>query len=222
MTNERPIPTGEGLTFEKVWAALMENREQMKETDRLIKETREETDRQMKEAREETDRQMKETREQIKKTSEQMEKTDLLFGNLVNRFGELAEHLVAPRIVERFNELGYHFDASVPNGYRIHDEKGKEKTQIDILLENGDCIMAVEVKATPRIQDISHHIKRLEILRKHRKKHHDTRKIYGAMAGAVFGIKEKQAAVEAGFYVITQSGDTMNIEIPDDFTPNVW
>ena len=82
--------------------------------------------------------------------------------------------------------------------------------------------MAVEVKATPRIQDISHHIKRLEILRKHRSKHHDTRKIYGAMAGAVFGFKEKQAAVEAGFYVITQSGDTMNIEIPDDFTPNVW
>ncbi|MDR1247782.1 MAG: hypothetical protein LBK63_00620 [Treponema sp.] len=30
---------GEGLTFEKVWAALMENREQMKETDRRMKET---------------------------------------------------------------------------------------------------------------------------------------------------------------------------------------
>lgn len=29
---------GEGLTFEKVWAALMENREQMKETGEQIKE----------------------------------------------------------------------------------------------------------------------------------------------------------------------------------------
>jgi hypothetical protein len=29
---------GEGLTFEKVWAALMENRKQMKETDKQIKE----------------------------------------------------------------------------------------------------------------------------------------------------------------------------------------
>ncbi|MDR1287898.1 MAG: hypothetical protein LBK08_09850, partial [Treponema sp.] len=31
--------TGEELTFEKVWAALMENREQMKATDRQMKAT---------------------------------------------------------------------------------------------------------------------------------------------------------------------------------------
>ena len=30
---------GEGLTFEKVWAALMENREQIKETGLQLKET---------------------------------------------------------------------------------------------------------------------------------------------------------------------------------------
>jgi len=43
-TNERPIPTGEGLTFEKVWAMFQETdrkfqetREQMEETSRSIK-----------------------------------------------------------------------------------------------------------------------------------------------------------------------------------------
>jgi len=35
--NEPPI--GEGLTFEKVWAALMEDRERQKETERFLKES---------------------------------------------------------------------------------------------------------------------------------------------------------------------------------------
>ena len=185
-TNERPIPTGEGLTFEKVWAMFQE------------------------------------TREQINELREESKKTDRKIGELGNRFGELAEHLVAPGIAERFNELGYRFDAAAPGGYKIFDSKGNEKTEVDILLENGDCIMAVEVKTRPKIQDIDHHIKRLEILREHRNKHHDTRKIFGAVAGAVFGSAEKQAAVKAGFYVIVQSGDTVKIEIPDGFSPNEW
>ena len=213
-TNERPIPTGEGLTFEKVWAMFQETDKKFQETDRQIKETSE----QMKE----TDRLIKELREESKETDRLMKELGTRFGDLNNRFGELAEHLVAPGIVERFKELGYRFDASIDRGYRIYDDKGKDKTEIDILLENGDCVMAVEVKSNPRIQNITHHIKRLEILREHRNKHHDTRKIYGAIAGAVFGREEKQATVEAGFYVLTQSGDTMKIEMSNDFTPNEW
>ncbi|MDR1955709.1 MAG: hypothetical protein LBQ30_02510, partial [Treponema sp.] len=63
-----------GLNFEQVWAALMENRQQMKETDRQIKE---------------------------------LQKS---MGYLNNRFGELAEHLVIPNIVQKFNALEYQFD----------------------------------------------------------------------------------------------------------------
>ena len=200
MTNERPIPTGEGLTFEKVWAMFQE-------TDKKFQETRE---------------QMKETDRQMKETDRKLGELGIRFGDLGNRFGELAEHLVAPGIVERFNELGYRFDAVASGGYKIFDTKGNEKTEIDILLENNDCIMAVEVKAKPKIQDIPHHIKRLKILKEYRSKHHDTRKIYGAIAGAIFGNEEKQAAFEAGFYVLVQSGDTMKIEFPCEFTPSEW
>jgi hypothetical protein len=54
-------PSGEGLTFDKVWASLIELRESQKEShqeiDRMLKETVE----QMKE----TDRRMKETDKQI-------------------------------------------------------------------------------------------------------------------------------------------------------------
>jgi hypothetical protein len=32
----------------------------------------------------------------------------------------------------------------------------------------------------------------------------------------------KKAALKAGLYVLTQSGDTMNIEKPEWFSPSEW
>ena len=82
--------------------------------------------------------------------------------------------------------------------------------------------MAVEVKATPAVKDVEHHIKRLEILSDHYRKKNEYRKVQGAIAGAIFGKTEKEATLEAGFYVIEQSGDTMKIEVPAGFTPREW
>ena len=199
--NERPMPTGEGLTFEKVWAMSQETDRKLQELFLAIKET----DRQMKE----TDRQMKET--------------DRKMGDLYNRFGEMAEHLVAPGIAARFNELGFHFDSIMPGGIKIVDEQRKTKAEVDLLLENGEYIIAIEVKATVRLNDVEHHIRRLEILREHRdKKHEKPKKIQGAIAGAIFGSAEKKAVREAGLYVLEQSGDTMRMDIPGDFIPREW
>ena len=195
MTHDYP----KGVTPEEVWAILRDVAERQKETDRIVKETAE--------SQKETDRRMKET--------------DIRMGFLNNRFGELAEHLVAPGIEEKFNALGYKFIAAL-KGYELRDEKGNVKTQIDILLENGSCIMAVEVKSKPKMQDIEHHIKRLEILRQYRNKTNDNRKIYGTIAGAIFGEAEKKACIEAGFYAIEQTGDTMRIDVPEGFAPKEW
>ncbi|MCL2831624.1 MAG: hypothetical protein FWD78_00505 [Treponema sp.] len=199
---------GEGLTFEKVWAALMENREQMKDTDARLKET---------------DRLVKETAARIKETDAQMKKTDSRMGELGNRFGELAEYLVAPSIAEKFNELGFHFRHISPGGHTIWDKNGKKIAQIDLLLENGESIIAVEIKAKPHLQDISHHEKRLEILKESRKDEKFTRKkIMGALAGAIFPDDVKAAALEAGFYVLEQTGDTMRIKEPEKSKLRVW
>ncbi|MCL2878354.1 MAG: hypothetical protein FWF13_06200 [Acidobacteria bacterium] len=182
-----------GITFEQVWAGLMENRKQMEETDRLIRETQKE-----------------------------MRETGRRMGYLSNRFGELAEHLVAPGIGKRFNELGYRFESMASRGCEVFGDDGKVKTEIDILLENGETLIAVEVKSKPSVKDAEHHIKRLEILREARNRLHDKRKIMGAIAGAVFGAKEKDAACQAGLYVIEQSGDTMKIDMPQGFIPREW
>jgi len=202
--SDRPIPTGEGLTFEKVWAMFQESDRRMKETEREIKEIQ------------------KETALEMKKTSRKMRMLNKQMGGLHNSFGEMAEHLVAGSIEKRFNELGYHFNAVAPGGYKVFDDTGKVIAQVDLQLENGDYIMAVEVKAKVHAWDIEHHVKRLELLRKHWDKRGDKRVIRGALAGAIFGSIEKQAAIEAGLYVLVQSGDTMRLELPDGFVPQEW
>jgi len=159
--------------------------------------------------------------EKQRQTEEQMKKTDERMGFLSNRFGELAEHLVAPGINERFNELGYHFSELAEGGLTIK-ENGKVTAEIDLLLQNGNTVMAVEVKAKPKLKHIEEHIKRLEILRDHRHALNDKRKVEGAIAGAIFGIEEKKATLEAGLYVIEQSGDTMKINVPEGFIPKKW
>jgi hypothetical protein len=75
--------------------------ESRRETERLIQESQRETDRLMRESQREMERVVKETSRSV--------------GGLQNSFGELAEHLVAPNIEEKFNALGYHFKGFFPN-----------------------------------------------------------------------------------------------------------
>ena len=182
-----------GATPEDVWAALRDVAERQKRTD-----------------------------EQIKKTEKLVKRNARQMGDLHNSFGRLAEHLVAPKIHERFNERGYFFEEMATKGCTIRGKDGKIRAEIDLLLLNGDTILAVEVKATPKVKHIEEHIKRLEILRDQYRKLNDKRQVEGAIAGAIFGADEKKATIEAGLYVIEQSGDTVKIEVPDGFVPRRW
>jgi hypothetical protein len=185
------------------------------ETDRQMKEIREQHDKEFQESKWKSEQEWKEIREQVKAT-------DKKFGELGIRFGEVVEHLVAAGIEEKFNKLGYHFSEVAPEGHKIFDDNGQKKAQIDILLENGETVMAVEVKSKPNNKDIKEHIERLQILRESRSRIEDKRKIEGAIAGAVFKDNVKTAARDAGLFVIVQAGDTMNIEVPEGWKPRAW
>jgi Holliday junction resolvase-like predicted endonuclease len=130
--------------------------------------------------------------------------------------------LVAPGIAKRFNELGFHFADIADGNYKILDEKGAIRAEIDLLLENGETIIAVEVKTEPAEKDIPHHIRRLEILWADKDAQHDRRKILGGIAGAIFPKEVKELTQEAGLYVLEQSDDTIQLDVPDDFTPHTW
>jgi hypothetical protein len=178
--------TANPLSFESVWAALMENREQLKETDRLVKET---------------DRIVKANAHEI--------------GKLSKRMGEVVEFMVAPNLCEKFREFGFNFSQSNQNTV-VSDRANKISFEIDVKLENYSKAMLVEVKTKPTTKDVKEHIKRLEKMRKYADLHGDKRTFLGAVAGAVMTDNVKEFVLKQGFFAIEPSGETYNIIPPDN------
>ncbi|MDR2865296.1 MAG: hypothetical protein LBV68_06800, partial [Spirochaetaceae bacterium] len=89
------------------------------------------------------------------------------------------------------------------------------------VFQNGEDIMIVEVKTHPTTDDIVRHAKRMTLLQT--RDMYPGLNLYGAIAAAVIDDETREAAIEQGFYVLEQSGDTMKI-LPDDpdFKPRRW
>ena len=203
-----------GASPAEIWAIL---RETTIKQDTLTLQMQE-TDRQLRLQMQETDRKLKEF---IDESSRQRKEADKKFGELSNRFGELAEHLVAPNIREKFNALGLTF-GEVSKNKEIVDDEGNSIAEIDILLENDTTVMVVEVKAKPNEKDVDKHIKRMEVLRRRADTRKDARSFLGAIAGAIMTNEVRNCIIKNGFYAIEQTGDTVKINVPESFKPRRW
>jgi uncharacterized coiled-coil DUF342 family protein len=202
-----------GAFFEEFMAGMRELRKFQEEIARQMQET----DRRM----QETDRQMQETDRRMQETEKQMKETDKRVGEITNRFGDMVEHMVIPNLLIKFGELGFTFTKA--NRTEIRDKEHNLFTEVDALLENGDKVMAVEIKTKPGIGDIDRHIERMEKLRAYADLHDDRRVYLGAIAGVVFSEGEKIYALKKGLYVIEPSGDTFNITPPTgSYHPHEW
>jgi hypothetical protein len=229
------IPQPPVVTFEEIREMFRESARRHQEIAQIVKETSEqmkETDRQQKEtarAVKETAEQLKETERAVKETSKQMKETDRKFkgmckqfGELGVRFGELGEHLVAPGIERIFNEIGFEFDEITAN-YQIYGDKKNLLTEIDLLLDSDSIMLVVEVKIKPVPYDIIRHLDRIAICRDYLLKNNMAdKKIIGAVAGVIFEPKVCAETIAAGFYAITQSGDTVKFATPPNFEPHIF
>ena len=234
--SEKSIDYQKDLTFEQVWASIQKlgdkierltekydaifEREHQEREEREAKERQEREKREDREAKERqaNDERMRKLQETIDQTSRDLNKN---MGALSNTFGTLVEHLVAPNIAEKFNNLGYHFNKIWQRGLEIH-ENGQIVTEVDIVLENDETIALVEIKSKPNMRDIKEHLERMQIVRRDFERSKNTKELIGAVAGAVFPDFVKQFAIETGFYVITQTGDTVKIDVPENFKPRIF
>jgi hypothetical protein len=162
-----------------------------------------------------------ETDRKFQETDRKMQETDRKISNLGSRIGDLVEQMFAPNILEKFNKLGYAFGKVAPR-VRYSDSRGRHIAEVDLLLENGDAVLAVEVKTTLTNNDVRDHVKRMGMLRRYAGEHQDKRKLLGAVAGAVASEGVKAFALKNGFFVLEQSGDTVRITVPDGFKPREW
>jgi uncharacterized protein YoxC len=219
-------------TLEDVWAVIGEIGESHKELERVLAESRKETERvfaesrkELAESRKETDKKMQELAESHKKAEEQMvehrKETNKLTGDMNRRFGEVVEHLIAPNLIEKLNAMKFDFRISSPNR-KYYDKNHQEITEVDVLLENTNIVMAVEVKSKLLASDVRDHVERMNILREYADEHDDKRVWLGAVGGALLATEARKAALKAGFFLIEQSGDTVKISVPQGFKPKEW
>lgn len=197
--------------------AIKEVSEQHNKTEKAIKEYIEEG---KKERRKMEIKWEKERKEREKEREIEMKKFSKQMGTLGNRFGELVEHMVFPAVVKHFNKLGYHFNFEFEGNCKVRDKNNQIIAEIDAYLENGTTIAVVEIKTKPDLPDIEKHIQRIEKLKQNLKEKNQPPKILiGAIAGGIFPKEVKESAIQAGFYVFVQSGNTMKLEIPKGFKP---
>ena len=208
-------------TFEQFMAGMKELKERMQVTERLFERAEKitmENGRQFDEVKKtimESGRQFDETKKIIAENNRRM-------GDLSNSFGELAEHLVAPGILQKFRKIGYTVERTSRNIKIENFSDSKIVAEIDVLLENGDVAIVVEVKSKLRDKHLDEFLVKMKKLREYADRKQDTRKYIGAIASAIMNDEQRKKIIDEGIYVIEQIGDTMQITSPEGFVPREW
>jgi len=215
-----------GITFEQVWAAIHADREAAKasheEFERNLKASREEFERGLKASREERERELKASRKEFNKRMKKNEKKyDEIFGRLGNRIGDFIERMVEPNLLKKFRALGYNF-SKISRDLEFWFENRK-LAEVDVSLENGDAVVAVEVRSKTSFDDINEHLERMDKLRIYADSKNDRRKYLGAVGGMVFNDGIKDYALKCGLYVIEPIGNTFDVIAPEGkYKPREW
>ena len=143
-------------------------------------------------------------------------------GRLGNSYGDQVEAMFV-NLGEKFNVLGFSFPKEAKGNIRFIDKNRKVLAEVDHLLENGNVVMPIEVKAKLKQEHVDDHIRRLGIISEHNIKHNDNRKVLGAVAGGVVPQNVLAYAQKKGLYVLVQNGESVEIaDMPANFKPREW
>ncbi|MDR1786906.1 MAG: hypothetical protein LBR16_00420, partial [Treponema sp.] len=181
-----------------------------------LRESQQETERHIRESQDRTDRQMQET---DRKLRESQERTDKRISRLGNRIGDLIELFAAANVIEKFQALGFEFTQASQN-MKIQDKNHNDLAEVDIFLENGDYVMALEVKTNLCPIDVTEHLQRMDVLRTYADSRGDKRQFLGAIAVALASKGVRELALSSGFYLLEQQGDNVRITAPEN--RRVW
>jgi len=190
---QNPAPT-----FESVWAALMENREQMKENDRK----REERDRLYEERMKRLDERMAKTDEKIAKTNEQI-------GGISRSNGEFCEEYFINAYKENPVFMGEKFDW-VLEDVKPDPELAVIYDQYDLILRNGKTLVLIEMKYKAGSDDVGRMFRKLESYRTNYPMFKDY-KTYLCLAAFCFTDTARERAEKEGIVLIQQRGEVIEV-----------
>ena len=132
------------------------------------------------------------------------------------------ETLIAARLWEKFSAYPYNLNRA----YRrlpVFDDAGKTIADIDILLVDGEWVMAVEVKNDVNEGNVRYHLKRMDMIRRHPPADAKGKRLLGAIAGGVVDPAARELAHESGFFVLELKGEAVDlVQPPEGFAPAEW
>lgn len=164
----------------------------------------------------------KDTDKRIEKVNQETGKIIAEMGRkvdaLTGKWGKFVEGLIAPGAVTMFKERGIEVDRIFQ---RVKAHKDGEGIEIDILAVNEKYAVLIEAKSSLSVEDVKEHIERLKAFKKFFPEYGD-RKLVGAVAGIVIEEEADKFAYRQGFFVISQTGETVKIINDEKFRPKIW
>jgi hypothetical protein len=169
--------------------------ETVKETSRELRQTT----RELNESLEKTTREMRQT---TKELAESVDKLNKNVGGVNNSLGKVTELVLLPGLMENLNsQFGYQFDNISPN--KIFTAGGNQYAEVDLFLENGEAVMAIEAKTRVKESEMNAFLKSLNELRQHEAKAGVVGKtIYAAVAGISFDNNARKLVAANGMYLV--------------------
>ena len=139
-----------------------------------------------------------------------------LSGEFSSKWGDLVEALVEPSLVAQFQARGIPICQSARRVKGI-DRNGKQ-IEIDVLLVNGDAVVAIEVKTKCNVEDIDDHEEALVRFREVFRQYANCR-ILAGMAAVTFDSDCDRYAYKRGMYVLKPINGIAQILNDEEFTP---
>ena len=211
--------------FEQVWNLFMELRNDLKVTDRQIRDTWEqikESGKQRKDNAARIDKLNEEYLELKRETEKERKKTEKAIRELLNLFtsqwGKLIESLVEGDLVRVLTERGIEVDSVLER--RKGSKQGKSY-EFDLIAINSETIVIVEVKTTLRPYDVKHFIDKLRDA-KFFMPEYKNMNILGGMAFLRADAGSERQAENQGLFVIRATGNSSAIINKADFEPRIF
>jgi hypothetical protein len=216
----------EPITIEDIYQLFRTSTEEfdrrLRESDRRAEEAKLESERRAEEAKLESDRHRAEIERLLTQSKLEGDRTiaelKRTVDSLTTRWGRFLEELVAPAVLQLFQEKGIDIKELYP---RAQVKRQGIAMEIDILAVDERDVVLVECKSRLSQDDVDEFIEKLTRF-KIAFPHYKNYQAYGAVAGIEINKGVDRYAYKKGLFVIKPSGDTVVIINDADFQPKTW
>ena len=192
----------EPLTFEKVWAALMENREQMEKTEQRMEKQFAENERE----REEIKQWSKEGWQDLWKSMKAMQKE---LGGIGNSNGKVAESYFVNSFNNSMEFAGQKYDG-MDAGVKRRIKSLNLKGEYDLLLYNCTSVVIIEIKYSAEKKHVGWLLEEVAVFKQLFPQYANF-DLYVGLAALHFEEGTEKEAIKNGIAIIKQVGENMVI-----------